>query len=157
RPQHVGRCSLSPVLLDAIKLIRRRADKAKSDDLELVALAAHLYAIGQQILNFHGDASLVEESPKPPDPAANLLDLLTRLASLSLDLDAAGLYQVVLDALGFLDKDFGRSEEDWLPPSTRLDAIPDGDRDFLSGTVQHWIRQPSRLARERHHRYAAAD
>jgi predicted amidohydrolase len=159
-------------LLAAVDFVRRRALAAEGweENLQFVDLAAHLFAIGSQLLLNEGSAPLMARQEDADNLAApsSLQDLAAQLAQLPDDLDPYDLYQRLVAALVFIESVLAPepSNTPALRAWTDLEIFPvepesserkekDCSYRGIQGRVYHWIRPSSALGKLRSQRFEA--
>ncbi|HET9229153.1 MAG TPA: nitrilase-related carbon-nitrogen hydrolase [Thermoanaerobaculia bacterium] len=146
-------------LSTAIDLIRKRAGVAKDwDDLRFIDLAAHLFAIGSQLLLNEGSARLMARLDKQTDlqaTAYSLQELRVQLLALPDEITARDLYRTILVALVTIETILADtpSYPTALSPWTDLESFTDHRFRGIGGRVYHWFRPPSALAEIRSLRF----
>jgi predicted amidohydrolase len=135
----------------AISWIRQNAQALRRNkDYGFVHVAAHLFALASSLRVDWGN---LRDWPKA---ASGLEELSSRLSRLAPTLDPPKLYMHLVNALLTVEGELRNKDLDAMPKSTRLSFGPELD-EHLSGTVLHWLRPDSTFARERSHRYEAAE
>lgn len=131
------------------------------EELDFVPLAAHLFALGTQILLNEGSARLMMRLD-PPTPRTDLELLRRQLTATSDTTDGPALYGTIVAALVTVEAVLLKepSLAAALPPFTdltplRSKAPAEGFRD-IRGRVYHWVRPASALAALRTRRYEDA-
>lgn len=151
---------MSPLVEAAVALIRRRAKLAADEgDMEVVRLAAHLFAICVLLFKEERDAELLQKHAAPPAAAySSLEELLEDLQELPTGLGTLTLYEKLVEALRLIEhwlQPIGRPALSLaIEPFTELETLRYRDRPDLGGFVYHWLR-PARpkLLEKRDERY----
>jgi len=141
----------------AIDLIRKRAQAAESwDDLEYIDLAAHLFAVGSQLLLNEGSARLMARL-KEADlrPLESLPEFRQQLLALSDEISARELYGMIIVGLVTIETILADTPTyaTALRPWTDLEPLIDDQFRGVGGRVYHWFRPPSALAKIRSLRF----
>lgn len=143
----------------AVTFLRNRVAQSPGGGDYEIDLAAHLFAIGCELLTQDRSARMTRNRPKKI-LGGSVDEVLAGLATLSPDLRARDLYWKVVDALLVLENEICRryADAEALPWMTRLREISleSGEPPALGGVVYHWIHPRSVLARERESRYQLA-
>jgi predicted amidohydrolase len=142
----------------AIDLIRRRAWAAEgSDDLAHIDLAAHLFAVGCQLLLNEGNARLMArlDEAERPVPTYSLPEVRKQLIALPDEIGARELYQAIIAALVSIEAVLADTPSylPGLPHWTDLEPRIEAGFRGVGGRVHHWFRPPSALAKIRSLRF----
>jgi predicted amidohydrolase len=140
-----------------VEVIRAQAEDARAGDDALLRLAAHLFAIGEQLLARRRDARF--SRPSRALGSKPLVLLLDHLAALSLETDSTTLYDVVTVALQTIDGELSGKHHAAVSLRTRfpISQVEVGGEMVLGGEVLCWRRPRSRLAELRRRRERDAD
>lgn len=142
----------------AIDLVRRQAYATLgARDVDVLDLAAHLFALASQLFLNEGSPRLTMN--RPPAAADNLDELLKRLATLPSGLNAQEFYWTLINALVLIENEFCSRQSDALAlyGSTSLQELPAGDFRGIGGEVHYWVRPESALAKLRDQRFEWAE
>lgn len=142
----------------AIDLIRKRAQAAEGwGDLEYIDLAAHLFAVGCQLLLNEGSARLMAPLGKAelPETIFSLEEVRAQLLTLPDEMNARDLYRAILVALVSIETVLVDTPSYWTGLSPWTDLEPRIEDEFrgIGGRVYHWFRPPSALTKIRNKRF----
>lgn len=152
-------------LAAAIHSIREWAGELEGwqKELEFVPLAAHLFAVGTQLLLNEGSARVMVRLDRPT-PRTDLELLRRQLTHLSDTIDGPGLYRTIIAALVTIEEvlrkepalltSFPRFTD--LTPLRSKNPLPKEEVRGLGGRVYHWMRPPSALTALRTQRFEYA-
>jgi hypothetical protein len=151
-------------LAAAIGSIREWAEELEGwqAELDFIPLAAHLFAVGTQLLLNEGSARLMVRLDLPT-PRTDLELLRRQLAELSDTTDGPELYRTIIAVLIIVESVLLEepSLPAALPPFTELTPLRSqtpSENEFrgIGGRVYHWIRPPSAMSTLRTLRFGHA-
>ncbi len=121
-----------------IGYIRRHSHLATRDtDYSPLELAAHLFAVAQQLVDDDHD---LRNLPLHPG-FASLADLEARLSGLPDELTAVELYQLLIVAMTTIEAMCCTDDDEGYSDSVRPEELEIGDRSRLGGRVVYWVRR----------------
>jgi hypothetical protein len=142
-------------LAEAARWIQERATRtpANNDSLDFVPLAAHLFAIGNQILLNEGSARLMDRQDRP-QTYGSLEELRQELAGTSENINASAFYRTIIKALVTIESELVRTPglAFGIPASTELQPLTSKNFRGVTGRVHHWLRPQSALEKLRYDR-----
>ncbi len=126
-----------------VDYIRDRSNLATQEHYGALELAAHLFAVAQQLVeDGHDLEPREEEKTLPEENVASLEELGAILAQLPQEISARDLYRLLTAALSLVEAKLCVKTDEDYERTVKIDELRVGEERCLGGRVTFWVRKP---------------